>query len=145
MLSSPGMCLNWYIPIINTIGDVARILFHWGCRKGHPKLLYKLTHLLKNNHIINWLKAYLSEHHCLFVSHKGNDRIIITTNWRSTGSVLRPPFLILFIGDMNRSFDLMITVKHFPDNVISYDASYIDDQDNLNRHLQNVTKWCADR
>lgn len=61
------------------------------------------------------------------------------------GSVIGPLLFILYISDMSDGFDPAISLKHFADDTIVYcSISSVHDQENLNRHLSKIDKWCTE-
>ncbi|KAM7290185.1 uncharacterized protein ISCGN_026849, partial [Ixodes scapularis] len=114
-------------------------------RVSHPKLLYKLSHVLKNDQIVDWLNSYLSGREQYVYFKKERTESLQVISGVPQGSVLGPLLFILFISDMGKDFDSAVTLKHFADDTVIYsNISSNEDQLNLDKHLRKIMKWCAD-
>lgn len=109
----------------------------------HPKLLHKLSTILQNDELINWIAAYLINREQVVCIRGTNSTSQSVGSGVPQGSVIGPLLFLLYINDMNSGFSPDVFIKHYADDTVIYskaESNY--DQEKLNEHLGMIGSWC---
>lgn len=107
----------------------------------HQKLLFKLDKIFRNNQLLKWILAYLSDRE-QFVNFKNSSSCRLTvSSGVPQGSVLGPILFLVYINDIVDN--IPVKMKLFADDCVIYsEISSMSDQFLLNDALQKVITWC---
>lgn len=107
----------------------------------HTKLLHKLGCIIRNEKILTWIKAYLSNRNQFVVLNEACSGKVTVDSGVPQGSVLGPLLFLLFINDIVT--DLSVPVKLYADDCVLYEKiSSVEDQARLNENFAKVISWC---
>lgn len=106
----------------------------------HSKLINKLSRILKNDQITNWLSNYLTNR-TQYVEYNGEtSRKVDMSSGVPQGSVLGPLLFLTYVNDICTGEDVQL--KMFADDCIIY-TKVCDERDQLklNNALQEILNW----
>lgn len=108
----------------------------------HPKLIVKLSNVLKNSQITDWITAYLTNRTQYVHYKKVDSSKLLVTSGVPQGSVLGPLLFLVFINDIADNID--IPLRLFADDCIIYKKiGDLDDNYKLQKALDEIFKWCT--
>lgn len=111
-------------------------------RVSHPKLLFKLKHLLRNEKIIAWLSNYFQNRSQYVQINEARSERSQVLSGVPQGSVLGPLLFLLFINDLAVA-NPTIHLRLFADDLVIFsEVRDPADQSLLNSFLQDVSTWC---
>lgn len=107
----------------------------------HAKLLHKLTCILQNKKILDWITAYLTNRRQFVTVKNTSSKHAPVNSGVPQGSVLGPLFFLLYINDIVT--DLSVHIRLYADDCVLYEKiTSVDDQIKLNRNFLKVISWC---
>ena len=109
----------------------------------HPWLIYKLHHYGIHNHLLTWIKQFLSNCiHCVILDGQENSFSTISSGV-TQGTVLA---LLLFLCCINDLPDYVTSnVRLYTDDVLVYTTINSDcDTRNLQNDINKLSKWSMD-
>lgn len=107
----------------------------------HNKLIYKLSSVIKNDKLITWIKAYLTNRRQFVTLNGALSHCIPVESGVPQGSVLGPLLFIIYINDIVQ--DLSVNVKLYADDCVLYERiNSSEDQIRLNNDFRKVMRWC---
>lgn len=110
-------------------------------RVSHVKLLHKLGAVFKNDKILAWIKAYLTNRHQFVTVNKTTSDIAAVNSGVPQGSVLGPLFFLLYINDIVTN--LSVKIRLYADDCVLYnEITTEEDQLRLNRDFNKAVQWC---
>lgn len=108
----------------------------------HYKLLHKLDSILKNDKLVAWIAAYLSNRQQFVSFNCASSTCVRVDSGVPQGSVLGPLLFLIFINDIVSG--LSVGVKLYADDCILYNKiECTEDQIRLNRDFEKVVEWCG--
>lgn len=107
----------------------------------HSKLLLKLSAILGNTKIINWMEGYLiGRKQCVNFFHASSSYAPVNSG-EPQGSVLGPLLFLIFVNDIVTSITVKIWL--FADDYILYDEIIsTEDCTTLNSRMDTIINWC---
>ena len=106
----------------------------------HGRLLTKLKAYNLSSKVINWIKEYLTDRsQCVEVNGKASEWLPVTSG-KPQGSVLGPLLFLIHINDLPDN--IISDVYMYADDTKLYrEIKTIEDQKNLQKDLDTLTKW----
>lgn len=112
-------------------------------RVSHQKLLLKLKPILKNDQLLQWTEAYLTNRRQTVVVDDAKSDSSDVRSGIPQGSVLGPLFFLLFINDIVQH--IPVKIRLFADDCILYNEIHSEaDQAILNSSLSVIATWCLE-
>lgn len=107
----------------------------------HPKLLLKVSHILKNSTICNWIESYLTSRKQCVSFNQATSTMLPVSSGVPQGSVLGPLLFLLYINDIADNCN--VKIRLYADDCVIYSViNSINDQLQLNRELHQLFQWC---
>jgi ribonuclease P/MRP protein subunit RPP40 len=111
----------------------------------HEKLLYKLTTFGLKDDLLAWLGAFLHDRTQCVVLENCQSKWEHAVSGVPQGSVLGPILFLLFINDIEKTFDNYTRIKLFADDVKLYsEIDFTGHSISLQQSLYNIEIWSAD-
>lgn len=112
-------------------------------RVSHKGLIRKLTSYKVNDHVTQWISAYLRNRRQFVVIDGVASSVCRVPSGVPQGSVLGPVLFLCYVNDLAETVSSNITLRLFADDCLLYTKVRSPvDQENLNLSIASVDNWC---
>lgn len=110
----------------------------------HDILIAKLRNIPIPDIFVSWIAAYLSNRQQLVKINEEESRCPPVTSGVPQGSVLGPLLFLLYINDLVTVVDPTVQIRLFADDCVLFrDVTCTNDQNELEKNIENVREWCV--
>lgn len=107
----------------------------------HKKLLFKLSKIINNHQLLNWLTAYITNRKQFVVFNGETSEDVSVDSGVPQGSVLGPLLFLLFVNDI--VCNIPVKIRLYADDCVIYtEVNSVADQILLNNTLNKIALWC---